>query len=158
MSKLRKSYEFLDYINTPLTKESIEVMYKANDIIYEKSELYNDFIQSLIDLIFITYLGDDMMTVDRRIEHYNWCWNKTVERYKKENKDFSDNQLTREYFHLLLIDVYYVIDDKESKPELTINIKKLWEYIFNYRTTKPKLDVDTFIEVYKLFNKTLNNL
>jgi hypothetical protein len=158
MSKLRKSYEFLDYINTPLTKEGIDVIYRSNKIIYEKSELYSDFIQSLIDLIYISYLGDDMMNIDRRIEHYNWCWNKTVDNYKKENKDFSDNKLVYEYFQLLLIETFYMIEDKNSKPDLIPNIKKMWEYVFDYRITKPKLDIDTFTEVYKLFSKTLNKL
>ncbi len=156
MSKLRKTYEFLDYINTPLTKESIDVIYQSNNIIYEKSELYGDFISSLIDLIFISYLGDDIMTLEQRIEHYNWCWNTTVDNYKKENKDFSDNLQAYEYFLHLLLDTYYTIENKDNKPELTINIRNLWIYIFNYRSIKPRLDVDTFLELYKMLSKTLN--
>ena len=53
----RKALNFLKYINTPMSRESIIVLYNANNIKYEKCELYNEFIQSLIFLIYDTSSG-----------------------------------------------------------------------------------------------------
>jgi tetratricopeptide (TPR) repeat protein len=56
----RKALNFLKYINTPMSRESIIVLYNANNINIEKCELYNEIIQSLIFLVYDTYMGDDI--------------------------------------------------------------------------------------------------
>ena len=48
----KKSLELLSYINTPMSRDSIVVLHTAHNIKYEKCELFNDFVQSLIYLIF----------------------------------------------------------------------------------------------------------
>jgi hypothetical protein len=52
MSDKDKDRNFLAYINNPMSKESILVIYDANNVIFEKCELYSDFVQSLLRLIF----------------------------------------------------------------------------------------------------------
>ena len=155
MGKLKKDYEFLNYLQNPLTRDTIKAIYDNNDVVYERSELYSDFIQTLLDKIFTTYLGDEITDNKDQVLHFNWCWNKTVESFKKEDVIFEDNVLGKNYFQNFMLDEFYHIEDKN---EIIINkIKKVWVYIFDYTIIKVRLDVDTFVTLYKMFDKSLKN-
>lgn len=151
----RKTLDLLKYINTPMSKESIIVLYNANNIKYEKCELYNDFIQSLILLIYSTYMGDDITNEDERKNHFKWCWDKNIDNFKKEGILIDSDKLYS-YFLEFMLEVYYPISQKEENPIAQENILKLWSYIFNYNNNKSKSDMDTLIEVYKLFENSIN--
>ena len=150
MFNKNKTLELLNYINTPLSKESISLLYTTHNIKYEKCELYSDFIQSLILLIFDTYMGDDITDEKEQKNHFMWCWNKNVENFKKEGIGIADNKLHK-YFLEFMLEVYYPIRKKHENEKAHSNILKLWAYIFDYNNNKSKSDMDTFIEVYKLF-------
>ena len=145
----------MDYINTPLTRESIKLIYDSNNIIYERVELYSDFIQSLMGLMFTTYLGDDRTDETQQLNHFEWCWNKTIDNFKKEGIDFKGNVLGKNYFSNFMIDEYYQVSEKN--PQLNGKLTKLWLYIFDYRIIKVRLDIDTFISLYRMFDKSLKN-
>ena len=49
MINKNKTLELLNYINKPMTRDNIILMYSANNISYEKCELFSDFIQSLLN-------------------------------------------------------------------------------------------------------------
>ena len=141
--------ELLNYINKPMSKESIMVLYAANDIKYEKCELYGDFILSLIHLIFDTYLGDEITSQTEQKNHFKWCWNKNVENFKLEGIHVDSPRLYK-YFFEFMFQVFYTVPKAESE-KANENILKLWKYILDYNNNKSKSDIDTLIEVYKLF-------
>jgi hypothetical protein len=58
-----------------MKKEDVLVLYRLNNVIPEKTELYLDFIQALYNLVTSTYLGDDVMDEKEIKKHFNWCWN-----------------------------------------------------------------------------------
>lgn len=149
-----KTLKFLDYINKPMSRESIIVLYSANNIKYEKCELYNDFIQSLIFLVYDTYLGDDITNEQEQKNHFNWCWDKNIANFKKENISFSNTKL-KNYFLEFMLEVYYPITKKDENQVALDNIIKLWSYIFDYNNNKSKSDIDTLIEVYQMFENSL---
>lgn len=145
---------FMAYINNPMSKESITMLYSANKITFEKCELYNDFIQSLLITIFDTYLGDDVMNVDEQFNHFQWCWDKTVNIFKKEGIIFNDGKLY-DYFLEFTLEVFY---SNTEKPELDFTDKtllRIWTDIFNYGKLKTNSEVDTLIELYGIFEKSL---
>ena len=150
----KKTLELLSYITTPMSSESIKVLYMAHNIRYEKCQLYNDFIHSLIILIFDTYLGDDIMSEDDQRNHFKWCWNKNVENFKKEGIYLESFKLSR-YFLDFMLEVYYPVKNKSENKFIHSNILNLWTYIFDYTSKKTKSDMDTLIEVYKLFNQAI---
>ncbi len=133
----------------PITSESIAILYGANRITYERCVLYSDFIKSLLMIVFDTYMGDDVTSDTDKINHFNWCWNKNLSNFKKEGITIGNEKI---YLYLsdFLFEVYYPITNKFD-PLIQGNIIKLWEYIFDYNNTKSESDVDTLIEVYKLF-------
>lgn len=154
MLEKQESSKLLNYINTPMSNESIVVLYNANNIKYEKCELFNDFLQSLMILIFDTYMGDDITNNIERQNHFKWCWKKTLENFKKEGIIIGDQKLYK-YFLDFMLDVYYPISQKEDNPVQLTNITRLWAYMFNFGNNKTKSDMDTLIELYKLFENSL---
>lgn len=151
-----KSSDFLNYINKPLGKDNINRLYARNNVIYERSIVYQDFILSLIDLIFETYLGDDITDDDQKIKHFDWCWNKTIENFRLEGINLYPNGDLYEYFVNFMIETFYIAKVKSDITQ--INILKLWGYLFDYTTQKSRSDVDTFIEVYQLFDDSIKKM
>ena len=73
------SAEFIKYITTPLTIEEMNLLYKANNVKYDKCELYYDFILSLNKLVVDTFLGDDVINSEESIKsHFGWCIKKNI--------------------------------------------------------------------------------
>jgi hypothetical protein len=74
-----------DSLSIEKYREQLDIWYKGNNIIREKSELYYDFISSLINLIDETYLGSDIIsTQEDMINHFMWCFQKVASNFEKE--------------------------------------------------------------------------
>lgn len=155
MDKFNKN-SFLGYINNPMSKEDMMLFYKENNIKYEKCELYSDFALSLIITIFDTYMGDDVTNSDDQFKHFEWAWQKTIQKFVEEGLDFETNILY-EYFLEFMLEVYYQITNKN---ELGVDKKicKLWMDIFDYNKIKTNSDIDALTEIYTIFEKSLKIL
>ena len=145
---------FLAYIHNPISRESMNVLYASNNIKYEKCELYSDFVQSLFMLIFDTYMGDDYMTIEHQKKHFNWCWEKVVDNFKEEGIHFNSVKLY-EYFLEFMFEVFYTYENKKRFDYTDKGLLKIWFDIFNYDKIKTQADMDTLIEIYKIFEKSL---
>jgi hypothetical protein len=159
MSNLKK-INFLAYLNNPLTQESIQLYYSSNNIIIEKCELYGDFVQSLLLTVFDTYLGDEVTCSEQQVNHFKWCWDKTILNFKKEGLNL-ENVGVFTYFLDFLIEVFYKLEDKTESELKGSNIIKLWDIIFDYTKIKTNSDIDAMIEIYNLLDNSLiknNNL
>lgn len=144
----------LAYLHNQISKESIAVIYASNNINYDKCELYNDFIQSLLSLAFDTYLGDEFMTVEDQIKHFRWCWNKVVDNFKEEGIYIKNPKLYN-YFLEFMLEVFYMFDGKQQQEYSDSGILKIWENVLSYDKPKTQADIDTMIEVYNIFEKSL---
>ena len=150
-----KTIEFLNYIKNPLSETSIAILYDANSVRFDKCQLYSDFVCSLLMLVFDTYLGDVITTEKQQIEHFNWCWNKNISNFKDEGIEFKSINELLSYFKEFMVEVFYAIEDKDDKPYINENLISLWEYIFDYKKPKSRSDIDSFIEIYNIFEKSL---
>ena len=59
------------------------------------------------------------------------------------------------YFSVLFLESFYNEIDKSEK-----NVNKLlefWQDIFTYSTTKTRSELEAFIDLYKIFDKSLSN-
>ena len=146
---------FLAYIHNPISKESISIIYASNNIKYEKCELYGDFVHSLLMLAFDTYMGDDVMSVEDQINHFKWCWDKVIKNFKDEGIYFKNVKLYN-YFLEFMLEVFYTYDGKQLYDYTDNGILKIWNDIFTYDKTKTQADIDTLIEIYEIFEKSLN--
>ena len=157
MSYFKKHLELLEYMKKPLSIESIELLYNANNVRYENAMIYSDFSVSLTNLITTTYLGDDLMSEEDREKHFNWCWDKVNENFKKEQIELNpSNELKLWYFDNFDI-AFYNYQDKEENTKIPSTLVKFFKEIFNIQCIKTRAEVDVFIEVYKLFTQNLFN-
>ena len=107
---------FFTYISKPVDKEDLQIWIDGNNICHQKFELFNDFVLSLINLIYVTYLGDDIdannetkvvMSEKQKKEHFLWCWNKTIENFNKENITFVFEEIDYNYFESFFYYIFY---------------------------------------------------
>jgi len=146
--------DFIEYISKPMEKEDITLMFKINNVTPERSGLYLDFTHSLFEIVTTTYLGDEVMSDKSTKEHFDWCWNKTINSFKKEKVYFESTELYS-YFITLFIESFYNENDKSEE-----NVNKLldfWRDIFTYSTIKTRSELEAFLDLYKLFDKSLMN-
>jgi len=148
------SSQFMKYIMDPLTYEQMQLLYNANNIKYDKVKLYYDFITTLNRLIDKTYLGDEYIsTEEEMLGHFNWCFDKIIENFDKENIKFKNDNDLRSYFKYYYEHLYY--NDSEKSLE---KIDDLPKYSFEYYRLKSMSDVDILVELYKLFERSLNKV
>lgn len=135
-----------------MKKDDILLIYRINNVIPEKSNLYLDFSHSLFDLVTKTYLGDEIMDSKRIKEHFDWCWNKTIDSFKKEKIYFQGTELYSYFFTLFLESFYAELDKSDKNVSKILNF---WKDIFQYSTEKTLSEVEAFIDLYKIFEKSL---
>lgn len=137
-----------------MDKEDILLMYRLNNVTPERSELYLDFTHSIFETVTKTYMGDEIMDGKSIKEHFDWAWGKTIVSFKKESIYFDGIELYS-YFFTLFMESFYSENDKSDN-----NVNKLlefWEDIFTYTTTKTRSELEAFIDLYKIFDKSLMN-
>lgn len=140
--------------------EEIRTWNMMNNIIPELTYLFRDFCFSLYYLMSETYLGDDYkgfnetkigMTENDKLNHYKWCWNKTIENFEKENIVFKFKINDYTYFEDFFYEVFYTQDDKLMKEALEDFLKQL----FNRKRPTSKSDIEMFTDVYKTLERSL---
>jgi len=144
---------FLAYIHQPMSSEAIQMIYTKNDIIYQKCELFNDFVNSLLLTVFETYMGDDVTDSIEQKNHFIWCWNKTVMVFKIEGFYF-ENKILYNYFLEFCVEVFYSNKDK-NKKDFYPSILTIWHDLFNYNKIKTNSDIDALVEIYSLMDNSL---
>lgn len=155
---------FFEWLVNPMSQDDITSWYLANNITPELTELFRDFCVSLLDLLKDTYLGDDGeedtkdtkvgMTTPQKKDHFNWCWNKTVGDFKKENINFNFNKDDSEIIEGFFFDIFY----NQSDVRLKENIDEFFKQIFNYKDKKTKSDIEIFTDIYKVLERSLKNV
>jgi len=150
---------FFNYITQPVRPEDVDVWFRSNNIIPEKLELFYDFTYSLNLLIINTYLGDTtdketkIVLSDDDIEnHFKWCWNKTVENFKKESITFNITGEHYEYFNSFFLDTFY----KQKNEDIKHSIGEFFNDLFDTQKTFTKSDLDMISSIYKVLDKNIS--
>jgi len=150
---------FFNYLSKPLPPDEVDIWFRINNIIPEKLELYSDFSLSLYMMIVDTYLGD---TTDRNetkiklssednLKHFEWCFNKTIDNFKKEGINFKKKGEHYEYFKNFFSDVFY----NQKQENIKNNIKTFFTQLFNTKTPFSKSDLDIISVIYKNLDKNM---
>jgi len=146
---------FFNWMTKPLPKDEIIIWFNIHNMTYEKIELYGDFFKSLNYIIMDTYLGDNtsetkiFLSNEDNLSHFEWCWNKIIENFKRENIIIKSDGEHKDYFQSFFIDTFY--NQKESN--LKKSIPKFLNEIFEVGMTYSKSDLDLLTELYKLIEK-----
>ena len=152
---------FFNYISKPIDPEDVDIWFKSNNIYREKLELFSDFLHSLNYLILDTYLGDNdigsetkiSLSDDDILNHFNWCWNKTIDNFEKENLFFERYGEHFDYFESFYLQIFY--EQKEKKIRESISV--FFEELFGEKNTYTKSDLDMILTIYKNLDRAMSN-
>jgi hypothetical protein len=151
---------FFNYITKPLTPEDVDVWFRSNNIIPEKLVLYYDFTRSLNMLIVKTYLGETDNTIETKItlsdedngNHFIWCWNRTLENFKKESINFYPEGEHLDYFKSFFDDTFY----NQKNEEIRNAINDFFTDLFDTKKPFTKSDLDMISSLYKVLDKNID--
>ncbi len=148
--------ELLKYIKKPLSKKEINDIFDKYGIIIEKCDLYIDFIETFSNKVYKTYLGSDYLNTQDKIDgHLKWCFNETIQEFLQYGFCFHFDDDLFEYFKEFFFLVYYSIPD-EDKEEVIKDGVQYWQRVFNYNGIKSQSDLDDFMDLYWLFNCSID--
>jgi hypothetical protein len=148
---------FFNYVTKPLPPEDVDIWFKGNNIIPEKLELYSDFSHSLNLLIIDTYLGEQPQSNETKItlteedntKHFEWCWDKQIESFKKEGVSFDNRGEHFGYFKSFFDEIFY--NQKEEK--IRKSIESFFNDLFDMKKPFTKSDLDMVSTIYKMLDK-----
>ena len=130
------------------------LLYKANNINYDRCNLYYDFIVTLNNKIINTFLGDDVINSQKDIKnHFNWCFNDIIKKFAQEEIYFLDTKVLKEYFFNFYLEIFYNSNEKKNGLE---NLNKFPNMSFKYYRLKTRSDMDVLLELYRIFENCLD--
>jgi hypothetical protein len=150
---------FFNYITKNINPDGVDQWFKSHNIVLEKMELFYDFSYSLYLLIKTTYLGslnqkNDLvvnMTDEDDINHFDWCWKKTINNFEKENVKFNQEGEHYLYFFKLFDEIFY----KQEKEEIRNSIDVFFTDLFNRDKPFTQVDLDLIYNIYKTLDNNL---
>jgi len=137
-------------------RQQINIWYASNNIIREKTELYFDFISSLLNLIHETYLGSDIISEhDDMVNHFTWCFNKIRSNFEHERIKFNPPSTTSyDYLWFFLYKGYYSAEAEDKHGILL----QYFSYLFDYSKIKTPSELESFMDFYKIFDQNLKKI
>ena len=151
---------FFSYISKPVDSEDLQLWIDGNGICFQKFDLFNDFVSSLVSLVYETYLGDDITSStniklgeEDNEKHFDWCWNKVIENFSKEEIFFNKMGEHYDFFKGFLIETFY----NQKINAVKFSLEKFFEEIFNLEGPHTLSDLDLLKQIYFTLNKNLNN-
>lgn len=148
---------FFNWVSKPLPKEDVIVWFNINNMNYEKVELYGDFFKSLDIKISDTFFEEEhyetkiSLSEENKQEHFEWCWNKTVDDFEKENTNFNREGEHKNYFKKFYSETFY----NQKQKNLKEAIPNFLEEVFDLNKPFSKSDLEILTEIYKLMEKNL---
>jgi hypothetical protein len=103
-----------------------------------------------------TDVGDSRIILndEDNVIHFEWCWKKLLENFKKENILIKYNGEHKDYMKLFFIDSFYYQKEKTVKTAIPNFING----VFNTDKVFAKSDLDILTELYKLIEKNIEYL
>jgi hypothetical protein len=127
-------------------------LYFEKKIFYVQTELIKDFLFSILDKIEKTYLGDDIMTIDSKVEHFGWCLDEVIKMFSQEDIKFKKTK----DFQTKLFDIFnkFYYNVKKDKACLE-NLKSRFTNNISCATAKTVGQIEEVVWYHKLFTEAL---
>lgn len=145
-----------------MSHEDVLVWFDANNIIYEKLELFSDFSLSLHELVIKTYLGETNVPNDTKIvlsnddneKHFDWCWKKLLDNFEKEGIKFSSRGEHYEYYKAFFFDIFY----NQKEERIRESVGQFFDELFDMEKGFTKSDLDMVATIYKFLDKNIKKV
>jgi len=153
---------FFSYVTKPLKKEEVDVWFKANNILFEKLELYSDFSHSLNGIIIETYLGETSSSNETKISlseedkenHFDWCWKKNISNFEKEGIKFDMKGDHYDYYKTFYDDIFY----NQPEEKVRKSIGNFLQDLFDIEKPFTKSDLDMILSLYKILSNHMKTV
>jgi hypothetical protein len=89
------------------------------------------------------------LSEEDKISHFDWCWKKVIEDFKRENIIIKYEGEHKEYFKSFYMETFY----NQKNVKIKNSIPKFLSEIFDVTMTYSKSDLDLLTELYKLIEK-----
>jgi hypothetical protein len=125
-------------------------------IVKDRVGIYQDFALNLLYYINYYYIDYESINTDEDIDnHYNWCFNKVCDEFLLEELNFRENNSVRMYFKSYYYNFFY-------KPNINqdtslVYYEKFWRAIFDIENQKNNKLINVLIEIYLIFDESINN-
>ena len=124
-------------------------------------ELYSDLAHSLNQLILETYLGE--IDTDNEIKikltdidnqnHFEWCWDKVISNFNRENIEFEKRGGHFDYFESFFDETFY----NQGNYKVKTSISHFFTDLFNHEKSFTKSDLDMVTTIYKILDKHIKH-
>jgi hypothetical protein len=149
---------FFLYISKPVDGEEFDFWVDSNNICYLKMELFQDFVISLVNIVYSTYLGHETtietnikITEEDDLKHFDWCWEKTIKNFNKEGVYFELDGEHKTFIRSFLDETFY----SQKVAEVRMSLVKFFSEVFNMDTIFTKSDLDLLTTLYKSLEKNV---
>lgn len=150
---------FFNWISKPIPNDEVIVWFNVHNMNFEKIELYGDIFNSLNHIVMDTYMGNNEDYYETKISlsqedkdnHFEWCWSKTIENFKKENVNIKERGNHKDYFKSFFMDTFYNHPDKSIRESIPNFIFE----VFDINKPFSKSDLDILTEIYKMLEKSV---
>jgi len=119
----------------------------------DRKKIFLDFSTKLSNKIFDSYLEDELYKVDDKLNHFNWCWDKTIQEFKENGINFNPVGEHYDTFLNYFSDVFYKSADKSDL--LRDYILSFWDTLL---TGGIHMDLSEIHSYKKFYNLMANNL
>ena len=92
-----------------------------------------------------------ILTKEDMESHFDWCWNKIIENFQKENISINKEGEHKNYFKDFFFTSFYKPNDGSIKDA----IPHFLDTVFDVRGELTKSDLDILTELYKLLEKNM---
>jgi hypothetical protein len=92
-------------------------LYFEKKIFYTQTEFIKDFLLSLLDKVEKTYLGDEIMTVENKKDHFAWCIDDTIKLFAKEEIHLNSDKFLKEKLFEIFNKFYYSLKKNKNTLE-----------------------------------------
>ena len=151
---------FFNWMSKPIPADEVIIWFNVHNMIYERIELYGDIFKTLNHIIIDTYMGEPTggssetkisMTQEDKDLHFEWCWNKLVENFKKENISINSMGDHKDYLKSFYMDTFYNQPEKSVKESIPVFLDEIFDVFKPFS----KSDLDMITEMYKLMEKNV---
>ena len=148
---------FFNWMSKPIPQDEVIIWFNIHNMNYERIELYGDIFKSLNYIIIDTYMGEETnetkisLSHEDKELHFEWCWNKMVEDFKRENIIIKHGGEHKEYFRSFFFDTFY----NQSERNVKDSIPNFLVEVFDVEKPFSKSDLDILTELYKLMEKNI---
>lgn len=148
---------FFNWMSKTVPNDEVLIWFNVHNMNFEKIELFGDIFKSLNRIIVDTYMGENegetkiYLSQKDKENHFNWCWNKLIENFKKENIPIQSDGEHKEYFLQFFSDSFY----NQPQEKVRLSIPEFLNDVFDLDKPFSKSDLDILTELYKLIEKNM---